>query len=106
MTRPSIEREGLPDRRAADVVTFQHGGRTWTATFGQFPDGRVAEVFIDSGKDSPIVDLAKESAILASLALQFGAPLETLRHALAGRDEGPIAAALALAPNVEVSSGA
>jgi hypothetical protein len=39
--------------------------------------------------------MAQEAAIVASLALQAGCPLETLRHALDGRAEGPLAAAFA-----------
>ena len=49
------ERERLPDRRAADLVDFEHDRRRWTASFGRFADGRVAEVFLDGPKESPIV---------------------------------------------------
>src|SRR3984885_14199376 len=91
------ERERLPDRRGAELVDFEHGGRKWTATFGRFADGRIAELFIDGSKEAPIVELAQESAIVASLALQSGCALETLRHALAGRSAGPLGAALAMA---------
>ncbi len=37
------ERENLPHRRAADVVTFERGGREWAVAFGRYADGRVAE---------------------------------------------------------------
>jgi hypothetical protein len=85
------ERERLPDRRGAELVDFEHEGRRWTATFGRFANGRIAELFIDGSKEAPIVELAQESAIVASLALQGGCALETLRHALAGRGVGPLA---------------
>ncbi len=90
------ERERLPDRRQAEIVDFQHEGRRWTAAIGRFVDGRLAEIFINGPKDAPIVAVAQESAIVASLALQNGCTFETLRHALDGRDVGPLAAALAL----------
>jgi hypothetical protein len=90
------ERKRLADRRGADLVDFEHDGRKWTATVGRFADGRIAEIFIDGSKDAPIVELAQESAIVASLALQSGCALETLRHALAGRGAGPLGAALAM----------
>jgi ribonucleoside-diphosphate reductase alpha chain len=90
------ERERLPDRRAAEFYAFEHDGRRWTATIGRFSDGRIAEVFLDAAKDTPLVQLAKETAIVASLALQSGCPLGTLRHALAGRDVGPLGEALSL----------
>ena len=90
------ERERLSDRREAELVDFEHAGRRWRVTVGRFPNGRVAEIFIDGPKEAPIVELGQESAIVASLALQSGCPLETLRHALAGRSGGPLGAALAL----------
>jgi hypothetical protein len=89
-------RERLPDRREAELVDFKHGGRKWTASIGRFSDGRIAEVFLDAAKESPLVELAQESAIVASLALQSGCSIETLRHALAGRGAGPLGEALAL----------
>jgi hypothetical protein len=89
-------RERLPNRRKAEVFDFDHGGRRWTLTVARFSDGRVAEVFLDGSKEAAVVALAQESAIVASLALQSGCPLETLRHALSGRNAGPLGAALAL----------
>jgi hypothetical protein len=90
------ERERLSDRREAELVDVEHAGRRWTMTVGRFSDGRIAEVFIDGPKEAPIVELAQESAIVASLALQSGCAFETLCHALAGREAGPLGAALAM----------
>jgi hypothetical protein len=90
------ERERLPDRREAELVDFEHEGRKWTVTVGRFADGRIAEVFIDGPTESPIVALAQDGALAASLALQSGCPLDTLRHALDGREAGPLEVALAL----------
>jgi ribonucleoside-diphosphate reductase alpha chain len=89
-------RERLPNRRGADSVTFEHEGRKWTVAFSRFADGRLAEIFLDAPKQSPLADAAREVALVASLALQFGCPLETLRHALDGRDASPLSAALGL----------
>lgn len=89
-------RAKLPNRRGADVVTFPHGGRAWTATFGRFDNGRISEIFLDAPKESPIADAARESAILASLALQYGCDVQTICHALNGRDASPIGTAFAL----------
>ncbi len=91
-----MTRTPLANRRPADVVSFMHENRPWTVTFGRFDDGRLAEIFLDAPKESPLADAARESAILMSIALQYGADVETLRHALDGRDAGPIGAALAL----------
>lgn len=98
-----VERERLPDRREAEFMNFEHAGRRWTMAVGRFADGRLAEIFIDGSKEAPIVELAQESAIVASLALQSGCAPETLRHALAGRGAGPLGAALALIAGTERS---
>jgi hypothetical protein len=90
------ERERLPNRRPAEVFDFEHGGRRWTATISRFPDGRLGEIFLDAIRGAAIAELAAEAAIVASLALQSGCPLETLRHALNGRDAGPLGTALAI----------
>ena len=90
------ERERLPNRRATELIDFDHDRRRWTATIGRYPDGRVAEVFIDGPKESPIIALAQDGALAASLALQSGCPLDTLRRALDGREAGPLEVALAL----------
>jgi hypothetical protein len=84
----------LPNRRVADVRSFTHEGRQWTATFGFFANGQLAEVFLDT-KPSPLADMAQDAAILASLCFQHGVDLDVVRHAIAGRG-GPLAAALAL----------
>jgi len=91
-----LTRERLPNRRGAEMVDFVHGNRCWTACVGRFEDGRLAEIFIEGPKDSPLLALARDAAILASIALQFGAPAAVIHHALAGREIGPLAAALAL----------
>jgi hypothetical protein len=88
-------RERLPDRRNAETVAFIHNNRRWRACFSRFSDGRLGEVFLDAARESPIAEAARESALLASLALQHGCSVETLVHALDGRDIGPLAAALA-----------
>jgi hypothetical protein len=44
----------------------------------------------------PPSEIAADAAIAASVAFQHGAPLETVRHALADRRAGPLGAALAL----------
>jgi hypothetical protein len=90
-------RERLPNRRPAEVFDFVHGTRQWTATVSRFGDGRPAEIFLDTARaTSAIGELAAEAAIVASLALQSGCPVETLKHALDGRDAGPLGTALRL----------
>lgn len=77
-------REPLPTRRAAETVEVRHGPLSFTLTVGRFEDGRPAEIFADGFKSGADVrESLRDAAVLASLALQYGCPLETIRHALA-----------------------
>jgi hypothetical protein len=94
-------RERLPDRRAHELLDFEHCGFRFTAGIGRFEDGRVAEVFLNCSKAGTPVDVnARDSAIVASFALQHGATADELRRALTrnrdGSPGGPLAAALDL----------
>lgn len=87
------DREHLPNRRASEAAKFSYMEKPWTVMFSRWPDGRIAEIFVDAAKWSPLSDLAADAAILASLALQHGVAFETVKHALALRG-GPLAAAM------------
>jgi hypothetical protein len=83
-------RIALPTRRASETIAFRHNGRRYSATFG-YVGGRVLEVFLDGGKpDSEIQTHASDAAILASILLQCGVDLKTIRHSIAG----PLASAI------------
>jgi ribonucleoside-diphosphate reductase alpha chain len=74
-------------------------GLHYTATVSHFADGRPAEIFIQNHKPGSQADAnARDSAVAASLALQFGCPLETLRGAVLRNADGaaatPVGAAL------------
>lgn len=88
-------REFLPTRRGSLSFNFLHDGRQYHATATRYADGRLAEIFLDCGKaGSSVSEHAEACAVLASICLQHGVAVETLRHAVAG---GPLAAALELA---------
>ena len=92
----------LPDRRASTSFSFNCGPHRYTATYSCFPGTQqLAEVFLGNGRAGSDVDAAaKDSAILASLCLQFGVPIQTIKHALlkdaAGNPSSPLGCALAL----------
>jgi len=91
----------LPQRRAAETFEFEVGGLSYTATMGRFDDGALSEIFLSNGKAGSDSDTAaRDCAIVASIALQFGAPIEVIRHALMrnrdGSACGPLGAALDL----------
>jgi hypothetical protein len=54
-------------------------------------DGRLGEIFLSSNRPgSSIEALARDAAVVTSLALQFGCPVEVIRHALTkDADGGP-----------------
>jgi ribonucleoside-diphosphate reductase alpha chain len=92
-------RERLPNRRRSQSFSFECSGLRYTATASWFDDGRLGEVFVGNHRaDSHADACAKDAAILASLALQYGAPLDVLRRALLrdshGRPSTPIGCAL------------
>lgn len=110
-------RTRLDDRRPSvgfDFFYLTNGGNfnQYTASFSVFndifPNGlRPAEIFIDARKiGSDETAIMRDAAVLASLALQNGCSLETLRTAVTRRENGqdpasPIGAALdALAEEV------
>ena len=84
-------RERLPNRRQCESFEFRHAGLDFTLAAGCYPDGRVAEIFLSSHKPgSPIEAIARDAAVTVSIALQFGADLETIRQALTkDHDGGP-----------------
>src|SRR5258708_36232024 len=90
-------RQRLLDRRPHWLFRFESGGQTYTGGIGRFDDGRIAEIFINGAKVGSTAEAnAQDAAIVASLALQHGRPLDTIRHALArsGGSAGPLATLL------------
>jgi hypothetical protein len=93
------ERERLPNRRASESFNFEVAGFRYVATVSRFDDGRPAEIFLGNGKCGSTTDTAaRDSAVVASVALQHGVPLETMRRALLrdgeGRPNGPLGTVL------------
>jgi hypothetical protein len=96
-----MTRERLANRRTSEFCDFECMGMRFTASFSRFPDGRLAEVFLDNHKaGSAIGTLVRDAAIAVSFALQFGADPEAIRAALCrdsqGNASGPLAKALDL----------
>jgi hypothetical protein len=99
MTSIATERRRLPQRRRSVTFSFECAGLAYTATASWFDDGQLGEVFLGNHRaDSHADACAKDSAILASICLQFGAPLDVVRKALLrdsqGRPSTPIGCAL------------
>lgn len=94
-----MTRQRLPNRRASETFALECAGLSYVATISRFDDGRIAEIFLSNHKAGSQSDTnAKDAAVVASIALQHGVPLETIRRALLrdsqGKASGPLGAAL------------
>jgi ribonucleoside-diphosphate reductase alpha chain len=96
-----MTRQRLANRRRSITFGFECNGLRYTATIGFYEDGRVGEIFLGNHRaDSHADACAKDSAVLASIALQHNVPLDILRKALLrdarGNPSTPIGCALVL----------
>jgi hypothetical protein len=88
-------RQKLPDRRACETLEFSHAGFRYVASIGRFHNGDLAEVFLSGPKTgTDVASAARDSSIVASIALQFGVPPEVLRHGIGRNSDGSAAGPL------------
>ena len=72
----------LPQRRHAETFDLVFRNQAVTVTVGYFPTGKIGEIFVTTGKSgTDLCSLARDAAIVISLALQHGVAIETIRHA-------------------------
>ncbi|MDA0271568.1 MAG: adenosylcobalamin-dependent ribonucleoside-diphosphate reductase, partial [Chloroflexi bacterium] len=71
------ERLRLPDRRTGYTQKAKVGGHTLYIHTGQYEDGSLGEIFVDTAKDGAAFrSLMNCFAIAVSMGLQYGVPLE------------------------------
>jgi hypothetical protein len=92
-------RRRLPNRRGSVTFALEAGALRFTCTASKFADGSLGEIFLQNHKaDSTAGIMASDSAVAASLALQFGCPAEMLSKACCrdarGNATGPLGVAL------------
>jgi ribonucleoside-diphosphate reductase alpha chain len=98
-------RRRLPNRRRAETFSLEVGGLRYTCTVGRFADGSIGELFITNHRAGSAAGiLASDAAIGASLALQFGCPVEMLRRALSRDGRGNATSPLGVALD-QISKG-
>jgi ribonucleoside-diphosphate reductase alpha chain len=74
---PLPQRERLPNRRNGYTQKARVGGQKIYLNTGEYPDGRLGEIFIDMHKEGATFrSLMNSFAIAISLGLQHGVPLE------------------------------
>jgi hypothetical protein len=96
-----MSRHRLNNRRASEIIDFEAMGMRFTGSISRYADGRIGEIFIDNHKaGSAVGTLARDMAIAASFALQFGADADAIRRALCrdsnGNPLGPLSVLLDL----------
>jgi hypothetical protein len=85
------ERRALPQRRHCETVTFSFWGQPWSVTLGYYDDFKtVGEVFIAANRTpgSSLDATARDAAILISLGLQYGVPIDVIKGALTREPNG------------------
>jgi hypothetical protein len=96
-----VTHQRLPNRRGHELLTFKHDRISYRVPVGRFADGGLAEIFLNTAKHGTALDVnVRDAAVAASLLLQHGCPIDTLRQALTrngdGSGSGPLARALDL----------
>jgi len=78
-------RRDLPQRRRSETFEIAFGGfaNKHFVTLGYYEDGSIGEVFIAFQKSGMQTEaIARDGAILLSLALQYGVPLHSIKSAI------------------------
>ena len=78
-------RFGMPDRRKGYIQKATIGDHKVYLHTGEYEDGKIGEIFIDTSKEGELVKaLMNNFAIAISLGLQYGVPLDEFISAFVG----------------------
>jgi len=96
-----MTRRRLANRRASETFDLLAQGLKFTCTISRFSDGSLGEIFLSNHKAGSMAGInAQDAAVVCSIALQHGVPVNVIRRALMrdgrGRASGPLATALDL----------
>ena len=81
----SGKRFGMPDRRKGYIQQATIGDHKVYLHTGEYEDGKIGEIFIDTSKEGELVKaLMNNFAIAVSLGLQYGVPLDEFISAFVG----------------------
>ncbi len=79
------KRNGMPDRRKGYIQKATIGDHKVYLHTGEYEDGKIGEIFIDTSKEGELVKaLMNNFAIAVSLGLQYGVPLDEFINAFVG----------------------
>ena len=96
-----MTRERLENRRPSELFEVESLKLPFTVSVSKYSDGRLAEIFINNHKAGSAAGImACDLAVVCSIALQHGVPVEVIRRALMrdaqGRATSPLGVALDL----------
>ena len=81
----SGKRFSMPDRRKGYIQKATIGDHKVYLHTGEYEDGKIGEIFIDTSKEGELVKaLMNNFAIAISLGLQYGVPLDEFINAFVG----------------------
>ena len=84
-TSDNNKRFGMPDRRKGYIQKATIGDHKVYLHTGEYEDGKIGEIFIDTSKEGELVKaLMNNFAIAISLGLQYGVPLDEFISAYVG----------------------
>ena len=82
ITEGVSKRFGMPDRRKGYIQKASIGNHKVYLHTGEYEDGKIGEIFIDTSKEGELVKaLMNNFAIAISLGLQYGVPLDEFINA-------------------------
>ena len=84
-----ILRRVLPQRRRSETFYMLHGTHKFMVTVGYYDNNEIGEVFVGGAKAGSEMDaLCRDAAIVLSLALQHGTPLDLIQGAITREADG------------------
>lgn len=85
-----MTREPLPNRRYSESFEIRHLGINYAVQVGCYRDGRVGEVFLGMERAAgSFADVAaRDTAVMISMALQHGVPVDRMRAAITKDQDG------------------
>jgi hypothetical protein len=84
-----MPRSRLPDRRESERFEFVHRDIVYVVDVGRYGHGPIGEIFMDACKVGSFIQVyGRDTAILLSLLLQYGCPMDDIRHALTRNPDG------------------
>jgi hypothetical protein len=89
-----MTRTALPNRRHAERITFEHDGQMFVGTLGyrDLMSMWPSEIFLSGGKPGSSLDaMTRDFAVVVSIALQYGLPLDVMSKAITRLDDGSAA---------------